>query len=138
MKYMLSLFIGLVFMTAATAQTHADKVTEINDYTTKMALEDLQIGKTSKIIQDKYHQYESFKQLKQSNPDVYYGKLQSTFDATIDAMENVMTSARQIEGFAVYRAELQTEYAQLMQQYQAQGMSLEEATNQYYETVFFP
>ena len=47
-------------------------------------------------------------------------------------------SFRQKEDFVLYRAELQDEYAQLMQQYQAQGMSLEEATSQYYEAVFFP
>jgi len=138
MKFIFSLFIGLVFMTTVNAQSHADKVVEINDYTTRMSLEDLQIGQTAKIIQSKYHKYESFKDLKNTNPDLYYSKLKSTYDATIDAMEQVMVSARQKEDFVLYRAELQDEYAQLMQQYQAQGMSLEEATNQYYETVFFP
>ncbi|HHB79787.1 MAG TPA: hypothetical protein ENK85_11195 [Saprospiraceae bacterium] len=138
MKYILSILIGLVLVTAVNAQSHADKVTEINDYTTRMALGDIQIGQTTKIIQSKYHKYESFKDLKQSNPSEYYANLKNTFDKTIDAMEQVMVSFRQKESFALYRAELQDEYAQLMQQYQAQGMSLEEATNQYYETVFFP
>jgi len=138
MKFILSLFVGLVFLTMTHAQSHADKVTEINYYTSRMSLEDLQIGQTAKIIQRKYHKYESFKDLKQSAPGVYYAKLKKTFNETIDAMENVMVSFRQKEDFVLYRAELQDEYMQLMQQYQAQGMSLEEATNQYYETVFFP
>ncbi len=137
MKYFLSLMLVLSSLTFVNAQTHADKVEEINYYTARMSLEDLQIGKTAKIIQSKYHNYESFKNLKSSNPDLYYAKLKSTFDATIDNMEGVMVSFRQKEDFVLYRNDLQAQYAQLMQQYQAQGMSVDEATHQYYETVFF-
>jgi len=138
MKYILTAFLGLFLMTSSQAQSHADKVTEINTYTTRFSLGDLQIGKTAKIIQSKYHKYESFKDLKQSDPSLYYSKLKATWDGTIDAMETVMVSARQKADYTFYRTELQNEYAQLMQQYQSQGLSLEEATRQYYDVVFFP
>ena len=137
MKYFLSLMLAVFFLTLVNAQSHANKVTEINYYTTRMSLEDLQIGKAAKIIQSKYHKYASFKDLKQSNPDMYYTQLKSTYDTTIDALEAVMTSFRQKEDFVLYRNDLQAQYIQLMQQYQAQGMSVDQATHQYYETVFF-
>lgn len=138
MKFFLFFAACIFFAETSNAQTHADKVTEINFFTQEFSLNDLQIGKAAKIVQSKYYAYESFKGLKNENYSAYTQELKQAFDSSNEAIKAALVEKDQFTAFDNYQKDLKAEWVQLMQQYQSQGMTYDEANGLYYETVFFP
>ncbi len=136
MRFLLVLFIGVLFSSLAIAQDSAHKATEINFYTQKFSLSETQTNKLASVLERKYVAFEAIQRHK--GTEQYAAKLKTLYKGTINSIQLLMDTPTQEENFRLYRMELRKQKAQMMKQFRKNGEQPKAAEYKYYIEVFFP